>query len=104
METFSQVSVNCSKRKANRPLERLERTKDKVARAYWLQPFFENGQIVLPAKRLAADWDIWQALMDELLLFPEGEHDDLFDGLQSMVEGAMAATGGWGAMVIGYNY
>ena len=23
----------------------------------------------------------WQALMDELVLFPQGEHDDLFDGL-----------------------
>jgi len=27
--------------------------------------------------------------MDELVLFPQGEHDDLFDGLQTMVEGAM---------------
>ncbi len=26
--------------------------------------------------------------MDELVLFPQGEHDDLFDGLQTMVEGA----------------
>lgn len=70
-----------------------------MVRAYWLQPFFQNGEILLPAKRLAADWDTWQALMDELLLFPEGEHDDLFDGLQSMVEGAMEARESWGAMV-----
>jgi len=27
--------------------------------------------------------------MDELLLFPQAEHDDLFDGLQTMVEGSM---------------
>jgi len=25
--------------------------------------------------------------LDELLLFPQAEHDDLFDGLQTMVEG-----------------
>jgi len=30
----------------------------------------------------------WQSLMDELVLFPQGERDDLFDGLQTMVEGA----------------
>jgi hypothetical protein len=34
------------------------------------------------------DYLIWQALTDELVLFPQGEHDDLFDGLQTMVEGA----------------
>ena len=72
------------------PVKRLERTKDKIARAYWLQAFFENGQILLPAKHLTANYDIWQALMDELLLFPQADHDDLFDGLQTMIEGALA--------------
>ena len=71
------------------PVHRAERTKDKVARAYWLQAFFENGQILVPAKSLASDYSVWQALLDELLLFPQGEHDDLFDGLQTMIEGAM---------------
>ncbi len=28
-----------------------------------------------------------EAVWDELVLFPQGEHDDLFDGLQTMVEG-----------------
>ena len=72
------------------PVERLKRTTDKVARAYWLQPFFENAQIVMPAKHVAGDYTLWQALMDELVLFPQGEHDDLFDGLQTLVEGATA--------------
>ena len=31
----------------------------------------------------------WQALYDELILFPNAEHDDLFDALETMVEGAM---------------
>ena len=53
-----------------------------------MQPFFENGQMLMPAKHLASDWPLVQALMDELVLFPSGEHDDLFDGLQTMVEGA----------------
>lgn len=71
------------------PVRRIQRTTDKVARAYWLQAFFENGQIVLPAKHLVGSNSDWQALLDELLLFPEGEHDDFFDGLQTMVEGAL---------------
>jgi len=71
------------------PVRRVERTTDKVARAYWLQAFFENGQILMPDKSLAGDFTDWQALIDELLLFPQGEHDDLFDGLQTMVAGAM---------------
>ena len=70
------------------PVKRVKRTTDKVARAFWLQPYFENGQILMPAKHLASDYSLWQALMDELVLFPESEHDDLFDGLQTMVEGA----------------
>jgi len=69
------------------PVKRLDRTKDKVARAYWLQAYFENKQILFPAKHLVSDYTIWQAFLDELLLFPQAEHDDLFDGLQTMIEG-----------------
>lgn len=72
------------------PVKRLDRTTDKVARAYWLQAFFENGQIIVPAKSSARSYEVWQALLDELLLFPQVEHDDLFDGLQTMMEGAMS--------------
>lgn len=71
------------------PVQRLERTKDKIARAYWLQAFLENGQILFPARHLVGDYSIWQALLDELLLFPQAEHDDLFDALQTLTEGAI---------------
>jgi predicted phage terminase large subunit-like protein len=74
------------------PVKRLERTTDKVARAYWLQAFVENGQILLPSKSLVRDYSPWQALIEELILFPQAEHDDLFDGLQTMLEGAMRTT------------
>ena len=46
-------------------------------------------EVLLPAKSVVGDYSDWQALLDELLLFPQGEHDDLFDGLQTMVEGAL---------------
>jgi predicted phage terminase large subunit-like protein len=71
------------------PVRRIQRSTDKIARAYWLQAFFENRQVLLPAKYLVGTNTDWQALMDELLLFPEGEHDDFVDGLQTMVEGAI---------------
>ncbi|GJM43721.1 MAG: hypothetical protein DHS20C21_05630 [Gemmatimonadota bacterium] len=82
------------------PVHRVERTKDKVSRAYWLQAFFENGQILFPARQLRSNPDDWQAITDELILFPQAEHDDLFDALQTMVEGAMSWEGlDWGAVV-----
>jgi len=56
-------------------------------------------QIFLPAKHVVGDYTLWQALIDELMLFPQGEHDDLFDGLQTMVEGPTA-----GATVRAYRY
>ena len=60
-----------------------------ASKACWLRAILENGPILFPAKHVG-DYSIWQALLDELLLFPQGEHDDLFDGLQTMVEGALS--------------
>ena len=74
------------------PVRRLGRTTDKVARSYWLQAFFENGQILVPDKSIVGNYEVWQALLDELLLFPQADHDDLFDGLQTMMEGAMSRS------------
>ncbi len=71
------------------PVKRVERTKDKVSRAYWLQAYFENAQILFPATHLRGNLGDWQALEEELILFPQAEHDDLFDALQTVVEGAM---------------
>jgi predicted phage terminase large subunit-like protein len=70
-------------------VDRVDRTKDKVSRAYWLQAFFENAQVLFPAKHLQARPELWQALEEELILFPSAEHDDLFDGLETMMQGAI---------------
>ncbi|MGQ0723261.1 MAG: hypothetical protein ACT4PE_17070 [Candidatus Eiseniibacteriota bacterium] len=40
------------------------------------------------------------ALQDELVLFPNADHDDLFDALQTMVEGAIERPGSCGFIFI----
>ncbi len=89
IETLTAQEYLAQDAEKHMPVRRVERTKDKIARAHWLQAFFENKQILFPVKNLTADFRIWQTLMDELLLFPQADHDDLFDGLQTMVDGAM---------------
>lgn len=75
------------------PVRRVSRPNDKVSRAYGLQAFFENGQILFPAASTldAEEADTWRAAREELMLFPDGAHDDLFDAIETA---AMATLGG----------
>ena len=68
---------------------RREGGRDRVSRAHWLQAFFENGQVLFPTPHLERNRDEWQALHDERIPFPSAEHDDLFDALETTVDGAM---------------
>ncbi|MDP9096248.1 MAG: phage terminase large subunit [Pseudomonadota bacterium] len=47
--------------------------RDKVARAYAAQPFFEQGNVWAPDREWA------QMVIDEMKRFPKGAHDDLTD-------------------------
>ena len=50
----------------------------------------ETPQHALERKRMAElGARTRKAVRNRLAIFPQGEHDDLFDGLQTMVEGAM---------------
>ena len=42
------------------PVERLKRTTDKIAKTYWLQPYFEKAQMLLPAKHIVGDNKRWR--------------------------------------------
>lgn len=55
------------------PVKSVKRTKDKVMRAYKVQPLFENNKFFMPEGRHFSEF------VDEMILFPDGDFDDLFD-------------------------
>lgn len=69
------------------PVRKVTRTTDKVMRAWRLSPLFENGRIFLGRSQ--------KALADELAAFPDGEHDDLFDALETAVGLHRSGGRGW---------
>ena len=61
------------------PVKSINRTKDKVTRAYKIQPLFENGKFFMPAGKKFHD------LTEEMTMFPDADHDDLFDALETAI-------------------
>ena len=61
------------------PVASVPRHVDKVARAYGIQGLFETAKIKFPTGGKLHE------LEAELLAFPEGEHDDLFDALETAI-------------------
>ena len=59
------------------PVRQVFPHKDKVTRAWRLSALFENGKVLFGSGQ--------DALWEELLAFPDGEHDDLFDAFECAV-------------------
>ena len=62
---------------AGLPAQPVNTHKGKTARAYKLSALFENGQV-----KFLRGHPTQMDCIDELLVFPDGEHDDLFDALE----------------------
>ena len=60
-------------KKSTLPISEINTSKDKVVRAQRRSVLFENGKVYFTSDM--------QDLEENLLLFPDDEHDDLFDGL-----------------------
>lgn len=56
------------------PVVPIQRSKDKVSRAYDAAPFIESGNVLLPQDRPMSD-----DLLAEAVVFPGGAHDDQLD-------------------------
>jgi len=73
-------------REAGLPVKSVIRIRDKISRGWQLQARFENQEIFFPARSTdPTASDNIQDLIQELLLFPQTDHDDLFDALEIIV-------------------
>ena len=68
-----------NKRRLFTPIKELNTRKDKVTRSARLSGMFESGKVFLQQEKQGE-------LIDTLLQFPKGEHDDLFDGLDFAID------------------
>lgn len=61
------------------PMRAVERTTDKHLRAAGAQPFVEQGKLLFPTDAAGKVSAAFQPVLDEMLAFPAGAHDDTVD-------------------------
>jgi len=72
--------IQSIKRYGKIPIQAVQRNTDKVTRAYDTAPWMAQGNIVM-----SRDIDQIEALMNELVTFPVGKHDDTLDPMMDAV-------------------
>ena len=74
------------------PMVGVERTSDKHIRAAGAQPFVEQGRLLFPNDAEGRLLPSFQPVMDELLSFPAGSHDDTVDVVVDLCGEAVRGT------------
>ena len=84
---FDQFRAGCSQ-----PIIPVERTTDKHLRAAGAQPFVEQGKLRFPQGDTGQVAPQFRPVMDELLSFPAGAHDDTVDVVVDLCNAAANGT------------
>ncbi len=79
---YQQAMVQKLKKETPLPVSALVNTRDKIARAMRMQGLFQAGNICFPETSQRRAGDNLTDLIEELLAFPEADHDDLVDALE----------------------
>jgi len=81
---YQEAMVQRLRRETSLPVVSVKQTRDKIARAMRLQGAIQTGRIVFPPSGAGE-------LIEELLAFPDSDHDDLVDALEIAVRMASEA-------------
>lgn len=76
----------------HQPMVAVERVNDKHLRATGAQPFVQAGKLMFPTDETGAVQPAFQPVIDEMLAFPAGAHDDTVDVVVDMVSEATRGT------------
>lgn len=76
----------------SQPMVAVERTTDKHIRAAGAQPFVEQGRLMFPTDEAGKVLPSFQPVIDELLAFPAGSHDDTVDAVVDLCGEAVRGT------------
>lgn len=76
----------------SQPMVAVERTTDKHLRAAGAQPFVEQGRLMFPVDGAGKVLPSFQPVIDELLAFPAGNHDDTVDAVVDLCGEAVRGT------------
>jgi predicted phage terminase large subunit-like protein len=84
---FDQFRASC-----RQPVVAVERTTDKHLRAASAQPFVEQGKLSFPEGQNGEVAAAFRPVVDEMLSFPAGAHDDTVDVVVDLCEAAARGT------------
>ncbi len=82
------------------PMLAMERTSDKHIRAAGSQPFVQNGKLKFPIDEAGRVLPSFQTIVDEMLAFPAGSHDDTVDCVVDLCSEAVRGSLSTGDMQV----